>query len=60
MRANTQHAAQLREAGFVNIKGKEIEWPVGGKGWGTEKERTISDMESIIIPTLIDGVTELN
>ena len=56
--ANAKHTARLRDAGFINVKGKEVEWAVGGKSGGTEKERRIGEAHLGIMQTLIQGVTD--
>ena len=56
--ANEKHTHRLREAGFVNVDGRLIEWLVGGASGKTEKERRIGDAHLGVIHDLITGVTE--
>ena len=52
-----KHARRMRKAGFVDVRERVFEWPVGGGRAGTAEEKAIGELQCGNLPLLIGEVT---
>ena len=52
-----KHAQQMRDVGFVDVRERVFQWPVGSARANSEDGRTIGDLQKQNMPMLIEGVT---